>query len=175
MDMNRKNNTDGTLADSNKAILALRTQGLSKEACEKIIQEECLIASGLLTPQYPISPSLVEMFGADFASEALSYAYFFMDQYGLTADDYEIILKTLLTVLPSEEVVSSPEKVKMFITNIRRKAYFKMACGDNDSFHSALIAAIDDLGNYKNIEKMLEDPDIIDEMAPVDEEIEDED
>ncbi len=171
--MNTKNLTNEvTIADSQKAILSLRTYGLAPEKCEKILAEECVIASEILTPQFAISPSLIEMFGEQFISDSMSYAYLFMEEYGLEWCDYELILKTLLKVFRPEDVMFSPERIRMFIKNIRRKVYYKIASGDMDTFHSGLVAAIEEIGDFEDIKELSEDLDIFDDMAPVDEEIE---
>ena len=170
--MKTKLTTPEVIADSQKAKIALRTYGVSLKKCEEILAVESEIASGILTPQFAISPALIELFGEQFISESMEYAYLFMDEYDLEWCDYELILKTLLKVFLPEELMFSPEKIRQFIKNIRRKVYYKLASGDIDNFHTALIAILDDIGDYDGIKELCEDPDIYDEMAPAREEIE---
>lgn len=127
MTMNNETKTSiqVSIGDTSNALIALRAYGLTPAASEELLSHELCVATmnhGII-PAISISPMLIELFGEQHVEEALSYAYYFMQEYGLDINEYQIILIDLLKDNKPEELILSPDKIKEKIEECFEDAY----------------------------------------------------
>ena len=102
-----------------KVLVGLRSYGLTEqEAFNLIFKENDLLADYEKSQQAALSPELLELFGAQHVEDALDYAFYYMDKFKLDWSKYKEILLILLTVYKPEELISNPELIRFFISNI---------------------------------------------------------
>jgi len=136
-----------SIGDASKALTALRTYGLPSTLAEEIIAKESHIAiyDHSIIPKKSIAPALIEMFGEQHIQDAITYAYLFMEEYGVSFEEYSLVIESLLSVFRPEELIISPSKIRFYIQNVMMLAH----CNINENFYSAMVAVIEEI-EYKN-------------------------
>ena len=111
------------LREVNKAMMALRSYGLSSAKAEEILRNEVSLAIQEygVVPMLAVSPRLVEDFGLQHLEEATSMVYYFMETYNLQQDDLLEVLDTMQMVFRPEELVTNPELVRLFLKHLRER------------------------------------------------------
>ncbi len=110
-----------SIGNAAKAAIALRSYGLSESEAQEVITSESVIAiyDHGIVPQKALSPELIEVFGPQHITDALSYSYYYMEEFELDWDLYKFILATLLEVFRPEELITNPDYINYFIRKLK--------------------------------------------------------
>lgn len=109
-----------SIGDANKAALALRSYGLTVQEAEEVISKESVVAiydHGII-PKKAIAPDIIELFGMQHINDAISYLYYYMDEFDIDWEVMQMVLSTMLRVLRPEEIVLNPDCIRLFIESI---------------------------------------------------------
>jgi len=112
------------ITDSTKALISLKSYGLTAEGAQSILDTESIIAFQDYDREQNVaySPELIEIFGVQHITDALYYTYMFMDDFNLEWSEYKEILYILLKVYKPEQLISSPEYIRCFLSALNNKA-----------------------------------------------------
>lgn len=133
---------EAELVDISKALVSLRSYGLTEKEAQATIDVESLLVTDYdRQDQKSLAPELIEIFGYQHISDALSYTYLYLDDFKVLWTEYQKVLYTLLRVYRPEELITSPELIRYFmnkltikderivtcITDLQNEAIIKMA------------------------------------------------
>lgn len=119
---------DLRLQDLPKTFTALRSYGVTEEESLEIISfEVSTLKEYEITRANSISPTLIDIFGIQHVKDALSYAYLFLDEFELSLDEFDHVLRTLLKEYKPEQLILNPEIIRYFLKSraIMDKKYFE--------------------------------------------------
>lgn len=152
-----------SIGDAEKAVIALRSYGLSVKEAEETIHNESIIAiyEHSIIPQKALAPELIEYFGIQHIEDALRYTYLYLDELDINWETYKMILLTLLKVYRPEELIVNPECIRFFINGVDNLVFEKIVENTPDAkplTTSLVYADILDNLSCDDIKNLASDP-----------------
>jgi len=152
-----------SIGDAEKAVIALRSYGLSIKEAEETIHNESIIAiyEHSIIPQKALAPELIEYFGIQHIEDALRYTYLYLDELDINWETYKMMLLTLLKVYRPEELIVNPECIRYFINSIDGMVFERIIENVNEDkqlINSLVYADILDNLSFDEIKTLASDP-----------------